>query len=184
MRAALIALPLIALPLLLALPACESTKSPDDDKNVEQGTSISVNAKSDSGEDVKITADGDTGKVAVNLPGFDANTNLPKVVMKDSNFDLDGVKLYPGAKVSSINVKADKSDGEDDAHVQIVYTAPAAPKAVRDWFVKAFADKSVVTKLDGESLIGTTRDGTPFTMNFADAKGGSTTGTIVIDDSK
>ena len=47
-----------------------------------------------------------------------------------------------------------------------------------------FADKSVVTKLDGESLIGTTRDGTPFTMNFADAKGGSTTGTIVIDDSK
>ncbi len=178
MRAAL-----IAMPLLLALPACHVSKAPKEDE-ARNGTSISVNAKSDSGEDVKITADGETGKVALNLPGFDANITLPKVVLKDSNFDIDGVKLYPGATVSSVNVKADKSGGGDNARVQIVFSAPAEPKPVRDWFLKAFADKSVKASISGESLVGETRDGTPFTMDFATGKGGSTTGTIVLDDTK
>lgn len=179
MRAAL-----FAMPLLLALPACHVAKSPSKDEAAHEGTSISVNAKSESGDDVKITADGETGKVSVNLPGFDANITLPKVVLKDSNFDIDGVKLYPGATVSSVNVKADKRDGDNNARVQIVFSAPAEPKPVRDWFVKAFADKSVAAKVSGESLVGTTRDGTPFTMDFAAGKGGSTTGTIVLDDTK
>lgn len=179
MRAAL-----IAMPLLLALPACHIAKKPSEDKGAENGTSISVNAKSESGQDVRISADGETGKVALNLPGFDANITIPKVVLKESNFDIDGVKLYPGATVSSVNVKADKSEGNDTAHVQIIYSAPAAPKPVRDWFLKAFAEKSVKATISGESLIGETRDGTPFTMDFAAGKGGSTTGTIVLDDTK
>lgn len=102
-------------------------------------------------------------------------------MLKDSNFDIDGVKLYPGSTVASINVQGDASGAGDKSRVQIIYTAPAEPKPVRDWFVKAFAEKGVAAKISGESLTGKTKDGTPFTMTFAPDKGGSTTGIVVLD---
>ena len=173
--------PLLLLPLVIGLAACESQSSADGADGNASGTNINVAAKGEKGEDIRITADGDTGKVSVNLPGFDANVRLPKVMLKDSNFDLDGVKLYPGSTVASINVQGDKPGAEDKSRVQIIYTAPAEPKPVRDWFVKAFAEKGVAAKISGESLSGKTKDGTPFTMTFAPGKGGSTTGIVVLD---
>lgn len=175
---------ILILPLCIGLAACDvETSSESADANAT-GTTVNINAKSEKGQDVRIAADGETGKVSVNLPGFDANVTLPKVMLKDSDFDIDGVKLYPGATVSSINVQGDKSGNNDGAHVQIVFSAPADPKPVRDWFAKAFAEKSVDARVSGESLVGKTEDGTPFTMNFAPGKGGTTTGTIVLDDTK
>ena len=176
--------PLLLLPLLISLAACESQTSADGADGNASGTNINVAAKGEKGEDIRITADGDTGKVSVNLPGFDANVRLPKVMLKDSNFDIDGVKLYPGSTVASINVQGDKTGAEDKSRVQIIYTAPAEPKPVRDWFVKAFAEKGVAAKISGESLTGKTKDGTPFTMTFAPDKGGSTTGIVVLDAKK
>lgn len=173
---------LLLLPLLLGLTACDAGSSSDSADANATGTSLNINAKSDMGGDVRITADGETGKVSVNLPGFDANVKLPKVVLKDSDFDIDGVKLYPGSTISSINVQGDKSGAWDGDRVQIVYSAPADPKPVRDWFAKAFAEKSIEAKINGESLAGKTKDGTPFVMSFVPGKGGSTTGTIVIED--
>lgn len=173
---------LLVLPLLFGLAACDMGSSSDNADANATGTSVNINAKSEKGEDVRITADGETGKVSINLPGFDANVKLPKVMLKDSDFDIDGVKLYPGATISSINVQGDKSGANDAANVQIVYSAPADPKPVRDWFAKAFAEKSVPVKISGESLAGKTRDGTPFVMSFVPGKGGTTTGTIVIED--
>lgn len=172
---------LLLLPLLVSLSACDSTSSDSADANAT-GTNININATGDKGEDVRITADGETGNVSVNLPGFDANVKLPKMVLKDSNFDIDGVKLYPGAAIASINVQGDKSGVWDGDRVQIIYTAPAEPKPVREWFAKAFAEKSIEANISGESLSGKTKDGTPFTMTFAPGKGGTTTGTIVIED--
>ncbi len=174
--------PFLILPLLIGLSACDNDATTNDADANASGTSINVAAKGDKGEDIRITADGDTGKVAVNLPGFDANVRLPKVLLKDSNFDIDGVKLYPGATVSSINVQGDKTGVWDGDRVQIIFSAPADPKPVRDWFVKAFAEKAVAAKVSGESLVGKTKDGTPFTMSFAAGKGGTTTGTVILDD--
>lgn len=176
--------PLLLLPLVIGLAACESQSSADGADGNASGTNINVAAKGEKGEDVRITADGDTGRVSVNLPGFDANVRLPKVMLKDSNFDIDGVKLYPGSTVASINVQGDASGAGDKSRVQIIYTAPAEPKPVRDWFVKAFAEKGVAAKISGESLTGKTKDGTPFTMTFAPDKGGSTTGIVVLDAKK
>ena len=65
--------------------------------------------------------------------------------------------------------------------MQIIFSAPAGPKPVRYWFVKAFAEKAVEAKISGESLIGTSKDGTPFTMTFTPGKGSSTTGIVVLD---
>jgi hypothetical protein len=173
---------LLLLPLLIGVAACGSHTSVDNADTNASGTDINVAAKGDKGEDIRITADGNTGKVSVNLPGFDANVRLPKVMLKDSNFDIGGVKLYPGATVASINVQGDASGTGDNSRVQIIYTAPAEPKPVRDWFAKAFAEKAVEAKISGESLIGKTKDGTPFTMTFSPGKGGATTGTVIIDD--
>lgn len=174
--------PLLLLPLFIGLAACGSQTSADNADANASGTNINVAAKGDKGEDIRITADGDTGKVSVNLPGFDANVRLPKVMLKDSNFDLDGVKLYPGATVSSINIQANKTGVSDGGRVQIIFSAPAERGAVREWFAKSFAEKAVEAKVSGESLVGKTKDGTPFTMNFASGKGGTTTGTIVLED--
>ena len=152
---------ILILPLCIGLAACDVETSSDKADANAAGTSININAKSEKGDDVRITADGETGKVSVNLPGFDANVSLPKVMLKDSNFDIDGVKLYPGATVYSVNVQGDKSGGADGAHVQVIFSAPADPKPVRDWFANAFNEKSVEARINGESLAGKTGDGTP-----------------------
>ena len=76
--------PLLLLPLVIGLAACESQSSADGADGNASGTNINVAAKGDKGEDIRITADGDTGKVSVNLPGFDANVRLPKVMLKDT----------------------------------------------------------------------------------------------------
>ena len=89
----------------LGLSACQSKHDKDD-----LGTTITVDAKDKDGKTVQVKADGETGRVAINVPGFDANVKLPKMMLNHSNFDIDGVKLYPGSKVDSVNVNADNQD--------------------------------------------------------------------------
>lgn len=173
----------LILGLAMALAACDRS-----DKNAAasepQGTTLSVSAKSDAGEDVNIKADGETGQLAVKLPGVDATLAMPKIVLKDSSFDLVGVKLYPGATVSTMSVVA---NGPGDAHaakVKLVYLAPAPPPVVRDWFQNALMEKSVRVKPAGDSLMGVTRDGANFRMDFAETAKGQTSGTIFITDKR
>ncbi len=168
MRQALI-IPLAA----LALTACGS----DDGK---EGTTVSINAKSESGKDVVINADGKTGAVSVKVPGFDANVKLPRLMLDNANFDLDGVELYPGSTVGSVNVVADNSAGKDSANVKVSFGAPANPQTVKSWFAKEFADKSVAVADGASGLTGTTRDGDAFTIRFAPDGEGATKGTIEI----
>jgi hypothetical protein len=145
-----------------------------------EGTSVSINATSSKGEGVAVDADGKTGNVAVKVPGFAANMKMPRIMLDSANFDIDGVKLYPESKVRSLNILADDAKGGDSANVQVQFDAPATPDEVRDWFAKAFADKSVSTSLDGTGLKGKTKDGDAFTIRLAPAGAGSTQGTIEI----
>ena len=50
--------------------------------------------------------DGGSGQVKIDVPGFEANIKLPKVQLDAANFDIGGVKLYPGSKVTSMNIDA------------------------------------------------------------------------------
>lgn len=169
MREALL-IPLAA----LALTACGSSD------NGKEGTSVSINAKSESGKDVVIKADGKTGTVSVNVPGFDANLKLPKLMLDNADFDIDGVELYPGSTVQSVNVVADDSAGEDSANVKVAFKAPADPATVRDWFAKEFSDHSVDVSSAGQGLTGKTKDGDAFTISFAPEGAKATNGTIEI----
>src|SRR3546814_10409966 len=44
-----------------------------------------------------------------------------------SDFDIDGVKLYPGSQVTKVDVDADDKNGADKATVKLGFTSPAAP---------------------------------------------------------
>jgi hypothetical protein len=166
---------LIAVAPLVLLSACGSSE--DDGK---RGTDISINAKDPQG-DVEIKADGATGKVSVNVPGFNANVSLPKVMLEDGDFDIDGVKLYPGSKVSSVNVNADSNGDNKKAVVKMAFTAPAEPEKVRAWFAKGFTQNDVKAKATATGFAGSTRDDGSFTLTLTPS-GAATTGTVELHD--
>lgn len=171
MKLRTIILPVIA---LSALSACGSR-----DKDAE-GTSVSINARDKDG-DVAINADGKTGKVSVNLPGFNADLKLPKMMLDHSNFDLDGVKLYPGSKVRSVVVNADDTGGKDDAKVRVAFESPAGVAKVKDWFKSGFDDEGTKFTETPTGFAGTTGDGNAFVVTLAPVSAAATSGTIDID---
>jgi len=136
-----------------------------------------VHSKSpaDSGdENVTINAD-DNGSVACNLPFVKGQVKVPSGFMHNGNFDIDGVKLMPGSQVTGVSVFA----RDEGALVNIAFTAPGAPDAVRSYFVDQFRRQGVEAALAGDSVSGKSKDGSPFTIQVGPAAGGSQ-GKIVI----
>lgn len=165
---------LIALPLALGLAACSSKDEP------EEGTTVNIDATTDKGSSVTITADGKTGNVGFKVPGFDTNIRLPKKLLDDSNFDIDGVKLYPGSTVDTVNITANDQGGKDEqTDVRIGFTSPADPAKVSDWFRDQFGKQSIKASGDAAKLTGTTKDGEAFTIELTD-KDGKTAGLVSI----
>jgi hypothetical protein len=164
----------------LALVGCGS--SADDGSS---GTDISIDAVSDEGTPIKASSDGKTGEVAINVPGFKANIAMPKVKLDADNFDIDGVKLYPGSKVISMKVdQVMRSTGSNDnkrGSVRIGFDAPATPDVVKTWFLKELKgnDKFTVSPT-ASGFAGTNEDGDPFTLDLRPGITGHTTGSMVI----
>jgi hypothetical protein len=164
---------LIAALAALPLAACEGNV-----KEGESGTAVSINASSSSDEYVAITADGNTGEVAIKSEGFSASVDLPQFKLDSGNFDIGGVKLYPGSKISGVNVNADS--GEGSGKVDVSFTAPAAPDKVAAYFKDAFREKGVTTAQTGTSIAGTMADGDAFSIALT-PDGDGTKGKINID---
>lgn len=136
---------------------------------------VVINAKGEDGGAVKISADSKGSSISINGEGVNINADLPGIdgLNIGRDFDIDGVKLYPGAKITSVNVNADgaKPEGQQ-ATVDFGLTAPAAPAAVLDWYAKAFAAKGIVTTSSAGKLSGTTKDGDNFAIELVpDGKG-------------
>lgn len=132
--------------------------------------------------DVQIRANGETGQVAVRIPGLDAQVPLPKALLDNSHFDLDGVTLYPGSKIASVNVNAKDRDGQHQAEVALRFVAPADVAKVRDWFAQAFAAKAASVRNEAGVLIGQMPDGSSFRLAFAPQGADQTTGNLQIRD--
>lgn len=164
---------ILPLVLLAGVSACGSS---DDAK---EGTSVSINAKDKEGA-VAINADGKTGKVSVNLPGFSANLKLPKMMLDHSNFDLEGVKLYPESKVRSVNIDADSAGGDDKANVRILFESPAELAKVKAWFKTGFSEEGIKFAETPTGFSGTTNDGDPFAVALTPNGTTATSGTINI----
>jgi hypothetical protein len=171
---------------LLALAACSESKveTAEPSREVE----ISVTAGGDSAaEDGTVNIDGnsETGKFDVKLPGgIEANVQVPGDMINKSDFDIDGVGLYPGAKVGAVNVKAlaGKESGQGSATVKIGFSAPADAAAVADWYQQQFEAKKIAVTRRGETLSGKTQDGEDFTLALVQAGAGAAKGELTIID--
>ena len=158
------------IPPMMLLAACGQ------DEKAKDGTEVSINAGDEHGG-VQIKTGKDGGKIKIGGDGAAIDIDIPDFVDLDieSDFDIDGVKLYPGSKVTTVNVDANDKNGADKAIVKLGFTSPAAPTKAADWMAGEFAKKGVKVTRSGDTLAGKDKDGADFTIKFgpdgANAKG-------------
>ena len=158
------------IPPMMLLAACGQGGDKKDQPEV------SINA-GDAQGGVHISAGKDGSRIKIGGEGAGIDMKLPDFANLDieGDFDIDGVKLYPGSKVTTVNVDANARDGKDDAKVELGFTSPAAPAKAADWMAGEFAKKNIQVQRAGDTLRGTTKDGDDFKIDFgpdgANAKG-------------
>lgn len=159
----------LALPLAIALTAC------GDGSGDGNGASISI--KSGEG-DASIKADKD-GRVAVKAPGFEGSIKLPKFNIGAENFEVDGLKLYPGSTIANLNIDANRDKGGEDT-VRVQFDSPAAVGQVRNWFQEQMqAAGFTVAAKDGQ-FTGKTSEGGNFTLKLDAAGDSKSRGTLTV----
>ena len=141
------------------------------------GCNIQAKHENDNNRDGKVTiSGGENGNVSFDLPFAKGQVKLPASAMAHGNFDIDGVKMYPGATINSFHVEA--NDGS--SVVNIGFKAPASPDKVIAYFADEFRKKGVEASASGGSISGASKDGDRFVINVQPTDGGSQ-GTIRID---
>lgn len=145
----------------------------------KEGTTISFNAV-DSDGNVTAGVNGKTGEVAINAPGFSGKLTLPKLQLGSDDFELNGVHLYPGSKITGMNILAreDKKGEADKSSLRVTFDSPASPETVRDWFADKLAKADFAIARDGMGLNGTDNEQKPFRLDLKPAANGHSTGTI------
>lgn len=158
---------LLLLPLTLA--ACGGS-----------GTSVTINATSDDGENSTFAMN--NGTVAIKGDGFEGNFKVPAIKMTADNFDMDGVKLYPNSTITSFNIDAQDHAGDkkDEGKVTAAFTSPAALATVQGWFRDKLTEKKFKFSDKGNGFAGTTEDGETFTIDLSADGGDKTKGRMEI----
>ncbi|HEU4960298.1 MAG TPA: hypothetical protein VFT56_07805 [Sphingomonas sp.] len=158
--------PLLVL-ALVALPLAGCNDKP--------GASITLNAADEDGA-VRMAGNGQTGEVAVNLPGFSGKLKLPKLHLDANDVEFNGVHLYPGSTVTAMNIDADHEDGV----VRIAFDSPATPDAVRTWFQGKLTGAGFTLHADGDALAGKTNEDKPFRLELRPNSSDHAKGTITV----
>lgn len=156
----------LVLPVAAALAACGGDG---------EGTSISIQ-----GDNGSVTAAADKdGKVSVKAPGFEGSIKLPKFNIGAENFEVDGVKLYPGATVASLNID-DRQDGSKSGGVNVTFDAPADAARVRDWFREQMEGAGFTVTGNRDELTGKTKSGSPYTLKIDGTGDARSRGTLTV----
>lgn len=141
------------------------------------GCNVQTKYPANGDDKVSIQADG-SGNIAFNLPIAEGQVKVPTSMMHHGDFDIDGVKLMPGSSITGFSVMA--GDGKKST-VKLAFAAAAGPADVRSYYVDQFRKQSVQAAVSGDDVKGTSKDGSPFTINVIQAPTGAT-GSIVIED--
>ena len=146
-------------------------------------------ADADGKTKISVEIDGDEtsspGKFELKLPGgIDAKVDLPQGLGDESRFDINGVGLFPGARVRSVDIDAANAQTTRTATVKIGFNAPGDAAAVTDWYQQQFDAKNVRVARSGETLAGSTGEGKPFTLALEPAGAGASKGLLTITDTK
>lgn len=173
------ALPLLPLvPMLLAVAACDRDGT---------GTTLSINSEAGAGNGFAATVS-NQGEVAITSPVFSGKLKLPKLDMDAEDFDMNGVHLYPGSRITGIDVQSRGSDGREGTgsegtgkgRVRVSFDSPAAPQKVIGWFAERLNNAGYKVQPQKSDLIGTTEDDKPFRMELSPAGEDKAKGTILI----
>lgn len=157
---------LLALPLA-ALAACGGG---------EDGSGTSISIKGGDGE-ASIKADKD-GRVAIKAPGVEGSLKLPKFDLGAENFEIDGLKLYPGSTIASLNV--DGNQRGEGKGVRIQFDSPAPADQVRTWFHEQMQAAGFTVAAKGSQLSGKTSGGSDFALKLDPAGASKSQGTLTV----
>lgn len=128
------------------------------------------NAQNDNGSDLSMSIDGDDkgprGRLSIGLPSFK---------LDNPDVDIDGVKLYPGARVTGVDISGE--DGQSEGGMTIRFISDAAPDKVRDYYLMAFMAKGMTATVTRGGIAGTDRDGRPFRIGLTE-NGSGTRGAV------
>jgi len=127
----------------------------------EDGTQISITG-GDNGSDF-VAGVGKDGRVSIDAPGFKGAISLPKFQLDAGDFDINGVKLPDGSKITSMNIDGDRG-GKGDDRVRVAFTSPVGTAAVREWFQRKLSAEGFKLTAAGDNLSGTTVDGNGFSL--------------------
>ncbi len=150
---------------VLALPLAACDRQGD-------GTSVTINAD---GGNALGSVDAKSGEVKVDVPGFSGQFKLPKLQLDATDFDLNGVHLYPGSTIDTVDV----GTGGKDAGLRLGFTSPAGAEQVRGWFQERLGKAGFTLNQDGTGLTGMTDENKPFRLEL-DGDGAKAKGTIVL----
>ena len=135
--------------------------------------------------DVNIRADASTGKVELKLPGgIEGSLKLPRGLDGDTKFDLDGIGRFPGATLTTVDIKATDRKQGHDARVVLGFAAPGSADAVADWYEQALIKDGRSVSRTGTTVTSTTEDGKPMVIAVTQGEGGQAQCRITITDRK
>ena len=110
---------------------------------------------------------GTNASLSVADNGSNFSITLPRIAIDEADFDVNGVKLYPGSTIRDFNLDAtDRTGDRDDAKVTLAFDAPAPLSTVQTWFRDNLAKQGFKTEAKGNGFAGTTKDGEAFTLDL------------------
>ncbi|QJB69186.1 hypothetical protein [Parasphingorhabdus halotolerans] len=168
---------LAALPLVLS--ACSRT---DSEKGADDGVEFSVDLGGDGSkaDKIKIGGDGEDSKFSIKADGFSLDVDLPSITLDSDDFDLNNVALYPGTKVTGLDVE-DK-DGKG-GKVTLSFVAPTDTKTLTSWFEEKMKAESFEVAKSSNGLSGKTGEGDPFDLTLDSKSSKETAGKLTFSES-
>jgi hypothetical protein len=149
------------------------------------------------GCEVSVKRDGDTkpeaatetaardGEVSIDVPGFDMKLQIPDALRSQISGDSDIV--YPGSKMTGLNVTATENKGQGKGQVQMRFTSADAPDKVAAWYrdpARAATITGVSVQQDGSGfrVSGAGKEGDPFDLRLSPGAGGGTQAQLTLRD--
>lgn len=148
--------PALLLPVALAFALAACGDGP--------GTNVSIDATGDG--NARVTSDGN-GQIAIKSDGFEGSFKIPKITVNAEQFDLNGVKLYPGSVVTDFNIASGGASEKDKGSVKVTFDGPADVATVATWFRDGMTARGFTVAADGTGLKGMTDEGDPFTLSLS-----------------
>ncbi|GAA0488038.1 hypothetical protein GCM10009096_33740 [Parasphingorhabdus litoris] len=163
----------------LVLSACSAGESKDG-----EGFEMSIDVDGEEGKQaskINIGGEGEDSKFSIKTDGFSMDVDLPQISLDSDDFDLNNVSLYPGTKVTGLDVE-DK-DGEG-GKVVLSFDAPSSTEELVSWFEKKMTDENFVVEKDGTTLSGKTDEGDPFVLKLTEKTADETSGELEFSENK